>query len=295
MKIGQQWDGLSPDEQIALLKSGAFASRRAKVDDCSDFEAWREQANALGWRHRSIFQRRTPPIELTPEERTACAYRTALPLLEAELSRRSVLNGSDARVAATRGLIESGLEGPEDINRVTRAFREHGVRQSSTDDGPALGSRERSRRHQGFDGASRRPGARTDPVGRHRRAGPIGSTDPGQYCARCRAKWPRLQHEHGATQRQIIDRLGMGGRLSVAIGVAGAGKTALLRPLVDAWHERGSVVYGIALAWRQSDDLAARRHRSRAACRPYPSSSIARLEALCRSRAIASLSWTNLG
>ena len=38
--------------------------------------------------------------------------------------------------------------------------------------------------------------------------------------------------------------------------MAGAGKTTLLKPLVRAWAEDGRVVHGIALAWRQSDDLA---------------------------------------
>jgi hypothetical protein len=257
MKIGQEWDGLSPDEQIALLKSGAFASRRAKADDCSDFDAWREQAKGLGWHHTSIFQRRTPPVELTQDERTACAYHTALPLLEAELGRRSVLNGSDARVAATRGLIESGLEGPDDINRVTRAFRERGVRQSSRTTALLWG-------HDSVRGnikvstelhvEQERELIRLAATAAQDRSASLSPESIAHSVARSGLDFST---DHGATQRQIIDRLGMGGRLSVAIGVAGAGKTALLRPLVDAWRERGSAVHGIALAWRQSDDLAA--------------------------------------
>ena len=39
------------------------------------------------------------------------------------------------------------------------------------------------------------------------------------------------------------------------IGAAGAGKTTLLQPLVSAWQEDQRRVYGIALAWRQADDL----------------------------------------
>ena len=52
-----------------------------------------------------------------------------------------------------------------------------------------------------------------------------------------------------------MEQLGTGGRLSVAIGVAGSGKSTLLKPLVEAWKEDGRQVHGIALAWRQSDDL----------------------------------------
>ena len=38
--------------------------------------------------------------------------------------------------------------------------------------------------------------------------------------------------------------------------MAGSGKSTLLKPLVRAWQADGRVVHGIALAWRQSDDLA---------------------------------------
>src|SRR5437773_800130 len=53
----------------------------------------------------------------------------------------------------------------------------------------------------------------------------------------------------------MIELLGQGGRLGVAIGVAGVGKSTILAPLVDAWREDGRRVYGMALAWRQTDDL----------------------------------------
>jgi putative protein kinase ArgK-like GTPase of G3E family len=54
----------------------------------------------------------------------------------------------------------------------------------------------------------------------------------------------------------MIELLGQGGRRGVAIGVAGAGKSTILAPLVDAWREDGRRVYGTALGWRQTDDLA---------------------------------------
>ena len=61
---------------------------------------------------------------------------------------------------------------------------------------------------------------------------------------------------HGAAQRDVIERLGTGGRFGVAIAAAGAGKTTALKPLVAAWREQGREVYGASLAWRQADDLA---------------------------------------
>jgi ATP-dependent exoDNAse (exonuclease V) alpha subunit len=53
----------------------------------------------------------------------------------------------------------------------------------------------------------------------------------------------------------MMRQLATGGRLSVAIGVAGAGKSTALAPLVDAWKADGREVFGLTLAWRQAADL----------------------------------------
>jgi AAA domain len=58
-------------------------------------------------------------------------------------------------------------------------------------------------------------------------------------------------------QRAMMTRLATGGRLGVGIGVAGSGKSTILRPLVDAWKADGRAVFGITLAWRQAADLEA--------------------------------------
>jgi ATP-dependent exoDNAse (exonuclease V) alpha subunit len=53
----------------------------------------------------------------------------------------------------------------------------------------------------------------------------------------------------------MMTKLGAGGRLGVAIGVAGAGKSTALGPLVEAWKADRREVFGITLAWRQAADL----------------------------------------
>jgi hypothetical protein len=70
---------------------------------------------------------------------------------------------------------------------------------------------------------------------------------------------------HGKAQRAAMDQLGRGGRFELAIGVAGSGKSALLAPLVDAWKRDGRTVHGVALAWRQTEDLSDAGIESRAA------------------------------
>ena len=52
-----------------------------------------------------------------------------------------------------------------------------------------------------------------------------------------------------------MQELATGGRLGVAIGVAGAGKSTALAPLVEAWKDDRREVFGITLAWRQAADL----------------------------------------
>ncbi|WP_256825595.1 AAA family ATPase, partial [Pseudomonas juntendi] len=61
--------------------------------------------------------------------------------------------------------------------------------------------------------------------------------------------------EHCQAQLAAARHLGQGGRVSLAIGAAGSGKTTLAQPLVDAWKSRGFQVHGIAVAWRQASDL----------------------------------------
>ena len=61
--------------------------------------------------------------------------------------------------------------------------------------------------------------------------------------------------EQWQAQRAMMTKLATGGRLSVAIGVAGGGKSTALAPLVEAWKADGREVFGITLAWRQAADL----------------------------------------
>lgn len=74
--------------------------------------------------------------------------------------------------------------------------------------------------------------------------------------AETRAKDPlSFKGEHGEAQLRGMRHLGEGGRLALLIGVAGSGKTTLMQPLVDGWTQKGMTVHGIAVAWRQANDL----------------------------------------
>jgi hypothetical protein len=49
--------------------------------------------------------------------------------------------------------------------------------------------------------------------------------------------------------------LGQGGRLGVAIGAAGVGKTTLMTPIITAAKAEGRHVYGVAIAWKTASAL----------------------------------------
>lgn len=257
---GIDWDALDADRRIGLAKRGIQGDpRQAKQDDLSDWTAWRRQAAGLGWRHSSVLR---PDPEKLParERRIEIAYEAALGLLDRELQRRAVVDESVARVAAARGLVASGVAHANEIDDVVRAFAERGVRQ----DGQAVGLiRGQTADAQGRERirltTSLHVERETELVGLARaavadRSGVLGAD---ALAAAVALSGKDFASTHGQAQRALIDQLGQGGRLAVAIGVAGSGKSTVLAPLVDAWQREGRRVYGAALAWRQSDDLGA--------------------------------------
>jgi hypothetical protein len=282
--LGLDWDALSPERKTGLIKGGTQKHKLAKTegmsdedreafergarkDDKGDFAAWQRQAAAMGWEHQGVLQPDQVRPERSRDERLEHAYQTALRLLEKEWERRARMDGEDLRVVAARALVASGVEEAADIGSITRAFATRGVRQAGQDtsliwgeDVPVRGKARigvttalhevqeeelvaLARAATGDRSAALSAAAITRAIAR-REAMPLGEGGL------------RFQDAHGEAQREVMEQLGRGGRLSVAIGVAGAGKSALLAPLVDAWREDGRKVYGAALAWRQSDELA---------------------------------------
>ena len=130
---GLDWDSLSPERKIGLLKSGVQNPREAKVDGVSDLAAWQRTAETMGYKHRSVLRPDEVAEVPTRAERLEAAYRASLPLLDKHFDRRAVIDGSDARVAAAKGLISAGIETADDVDAVTRAYRERGVRRQGKD------------------------------------------------------------------------------------------------------------------------------------------------------------------
>jgi TrwC relaxase/AAA domain len=268
--VGLDWDTMDAEHKIRLLKSGVQDPRAAKSDDVSDLAIWRVSAAEIGYRHRSVL--RPDGIQPVPDrkERLETAYQAAMPILGKQFDRRAVIDGSDARIAAAKALIVAGIETAHDVSTVTRAFRERGITRRGEDAALVWGTvagkqgRERVAVTTTLEEREERRLIATAQAGARDKS---ASLTKGKIDAAVRA-FPDLDFitEHGRAQRAVMDSLGTGGRIGLAIGVAGSGKSALLKPLVEAWKAEGRIVHGIALAWRQSDDLAEAgiEHRTRA-------------------------------
>jgi TrwC relaxase/AAA domain len=258
--LGLDWDSLDPARKIGLIKQAVQDPRGAKSDDLGDLAAWRQAAQAIRYHHRSILQPKRRRHEPSREDRLEHAYQAALGVFDKELRRRASLDGADARVAAAKGLIASGIEDVAEVNEVTRAFRERGVRQEGQATGliwgTVVGSQGRAR--VGITTALHAEQEQTLVARARAGAGDHSAALTPEQIAAAVARFPELDFtsEHGRAQHQVMEQLGTGGRFGVAIGVAGSGKSTLLKPLVEAWMRDGRDVHGIALAWRQSDDLA---------------------------------------
>ena len=265
------WDVISAEQKIALLKAGAAETRQAKketaegLEQKSDYAVWREQAAVASYRHRSVLRPDEVVAAPAADERHQAAYRAALPLLDGELSRRAVLDGQELREIAARALIVSGIgERPgDDIDAVIKGFRERGVVQDGQQvalmwgRGAPLRGKERWSVTTALHVDQERELIRLAKAASLDLSGALPAAQINRAVDAFLERNPAIDSAGGQwqAQRAMMTGLATGGRLGVAIGVAGAGKSTALAPLVDAWTADGREVFGITLAWRQAADL----------------------------------------
>ena len=279
---GMDWDALGEPQKRALLEAGSNTTRRGKgsggnSEGVSDFAGWEKRAHDAGYTHRSVLR----PDEILPEpgleQRRAVAYEAALPMIERELSRRATLGEGDLREIAARGLIVAGIGNPaEDIAAVTQAFAQRGVRQDGRETALIIGEDVpvRGKRRISVTTALHAD-QEADLIvlarkGHADRSGALSAAAIGRAADRSGLDFTT---EHGRAQRAMMETMAAGGRLVVAIGAAGAGKTSMLAPVVAAWKEAGEdrSVFGATLAWKQAGALdgAGIETQHRAAIDPF--------------------------
>ena len=252
--IGLEWDALAAERKSGLLQSAAVRDRQAKNDGMTDRQGWGATAKRLGWQHATVLDQAPAPV-LSDAQRLDVAYQHAARHVAAAFETNAVLSMDALRTHAARGLIGSGLDGPEDIDRVVGAVRERGILLHGEQARLLFGTKDGTLQATNTYQVAVEQGVVE--LAAAAAADRSGALRPGEIARAIAASGLDLEREpeHAAAQRAAIHALGESGQLGVVIGVAGAGKTALMAPLVQAWQAQGREVIGLGLAWRQADAL----------------------------------------
>ena len=247
------WDELSLDRKKTLLHEASAAGRLGKTRE-EAHDVWRAQAADIGWSHETVLAGASRQT-IREAERHETAYKVAAESLSNEFVTAAVLDQERLRVHAARGLISVGApSGRKDVDAVVdmierRGFTHNGVRVSLISGHHEHGVRiSHSVQIQIEQSVSEKA----------RQAALDRSQDLAEVAIRTAISAGEGAGEgikFGREQSAAIYALGRGGRLSLLTGVAGAGKTTMLSPLVNAWRADGRRVVGMSTAWRQADAL----------------------------------------
>lgn len=258
---GLDWNSLDASRRVGLLKRGVQGDPRgAKTDDVADVEAWRRDAEALGWRPTQVSNLDAPIPLPSQGERLEIARAAAVPFLERGFVGEAVLDGSAARIAAARGLVASGIEDASEIDDVTAALLAGGVEEAGAP-APVIVREVRGPRGKPetrlTTAAHVERETRLVELARKAAADQSGALTVEEVEAAAAASGLDFTGAHGAAQAEAMRVIGTAsGRVAVLLGAAGSGKTASLTPLVSAWTAKGRRVHGTAVAWRQASALA---------------------------------------
>ncbi len=265
---GLDWDTLSAERKSAMLHRGVEETRHAKAkrDGDNDFAEWRRQAiQELGYHHRSVLRPDELKPELTPERRQQRAYEISLDLIEKALSHNAKLGAQEFRAFAVRGLVEAGIgdDPAADIKAIMRMYRDHGVRQDGRIVPIIFGKDVPLRGKERWSVTTELHAAREQRVidlarwfsnDTSRSLSPVSiERAQRQFLVAHPAIDP--QDRHWLKQAEVSHKLATGGRLGIAVGVAGAGKSTLISPVVAAAKAEEREVFGIGRGWKQATSL----------------------------------------
>lgn len=253
-RVGRDWEAMDAAERADLIKLETHRARRDKESNTPDLDAWRRQAERIGWRHRSAVAHGPAAPARSRAERMDAADRVGLAHLADMLGKDAVLDQGDVRLAIARGFIAEGMESTDDMNAMARHWATATVMQDGEETRLAWRVVENGR----VKLTTELHRAREDELVALARAAGADRTHAlasGEVAAAVGRSGLVFRGEHGDAQRGAIEVLGTDGGLAVAVGVAGAGKSALLSPLVAAWQARGYTVWGAADANTQATKL----------------------------------------
>ena len=251
---GHDYDTMTGEERASVLAYGARATREEKISNTPNFQTWHEQAERIGFHYKTAVAYGPPALTRTYAERMEAASQVALPHLAEMLSKRAVISQGDIRLAAARGFIAAGLETTADMGAMMKHWAQSAVQQ----DGRWTKLIWREAEGGRIKLTTERHRDQEDQLVHLARAAAASRSHtlaPGEIAAAVGKSGLTFSGEHGAAQRAAIETFGTDGDLSVLIGVAGAGKTTMMAPLVAAWQAKGYTVWGTALSNRQATAL----------------------------------------
>ena len=172
--------------------------------------------------------------------RLSAAYDLSRRMMDELLESHAVLEGSAARVAAAKSLIGTDVQDADEVDTLTRAMRTHGVDQEG----------ERTAIKWGFDPGLKFARLTTDKwlqqeqeamdwiktaaADKSAALSPEAirsAIDAVETEAKAHGEVLDFTKGHGAEQRKVIEHLGAAGCAGIAVGVAGSGKSTLMKPL----------------------------------------------------------------
>ena len=247
------WDELSLERKKQLMHEASAAGRLGKRKDEAR-TVWREQAAAIGWTAESVLSSEAAPAR-DAAERHELAYALATESLSAEFQTAALLDTERLRVHAARGLIEAGAAGGwDDVDAVAGLIEERGFVHDGKAASLIFGLHEGKSRFTHTEQLRIEEGV----AAKARAAAKDHSAALTDAAIRAAIEYVEAGDagvRFTGEQRAAIHALGAGGKLSLLTGVAGSGKTMLLKPLVEAWKAEGRTLVGMSTAWRQADAL----------------------------------------
>lgn len=251
---GLDWEEMSAEKKLDIMEEASAEGRLGKMQVDQD-RIWREQADALGWKHETVLEK-VEHAAISETDRFDRAYEFAARALAKEFDTAAVIDHDKLGMYAARGLIGLGAPGgPSDITRIVELLEERGIQFKG--EHVALITGHSGDKVRVTNSAQVRIEESLGALARDAVRDKSGALSVEAISG-------ALAHsgiEFTSEQRAAIHALGEGGALTMLTGVAGAGKTTLLEPLVAAWKADrrfspgGREVIGAAIAWRQADAL----------------------------------------
>lgn len=251
---GGDWNTMSADQKFKVLHQANLAYRAKKYTGSNDREIWREQAEELGWKHTTSLTDAVYATK-TDAERFEEAYVIAAHLVAEDFKSSAVLDLDVLRMHAAHGLIAAGIHEADDMDHVRDMILQRGVvLEGEQTDLVVETLHGRERVTSKFQISVEKEFSELVALAARNTDGALAREALQKAIEASGLDFDR-EPDHGRAQLAAIYGLGLSGRLGFLTGAAGAGKTALLSPLVTAWKEEGRQVIGTAMAWRQADAL----------------------------------------